>query len=354
MTGAERLLAACRREPVDATPVWFMRQSGGSLPAYLALREHHSVLEIARDPERCAEVTVGAAETLGTDGAVLFADILLGAEAMGVTLELTPAGPVIEHPIRTWADLARLRPIDPAADLGFVLEAIRLSRAALGGRAAVIGIVGGPFTVAGYLIEGGPSRDHLATKRLAFGAPELWAALQDRITAATVVYARAQVEAGAEIVQVFDSWAGALGPADYDRLVAPWSRRILAAIREVGVPAVHFVAAGAALLERLAAGADVVAIDAGQSLAAARRRLGDGVAVQGNLDPARLVAGRGALLAGVEAVLAEAGDAPGHLFNTGHAIPRETDPAVLRSIVGLVHDRTARTRPGVTAAGSAP
>jgi len=341
VTGAERLLAACRREPVDATPVWFMRQSGGSIPAYLALRERHSVIDIARTPALCAEVTAGAAEALGTDGAVLFADILLPVEAMGVLLELTAAGPVIDRPIRTADDVARLRAVDVGTDLGFVAEAIRLVRSSLDDRAAVIGICGGPFTLAAYLIEGGPSRDHLATKRVAFGALDLWSALLDRLTDVSVDYVRAQAAAGAQVIQVFDSWAGSLGPADYDRLVAPWTARILDAIRSTGVPAIHFAASGAALLERLAAGVDVVSVDHGQSLADARRRLGPSLAVQGNLDPARLVAGRSALVAGVEAVLADAGGALGHVFNVGHAVPRETDPAVLRDVVSLVHERTA-------------
>ncbi len=254
MTGAERLLAACRAAPVDATPAWFMRQAGGSLPAYLALRERHSVIEIARDPALCAEVTVGAAEVLGTDGAILFADVMLPVEAMGVSLTLTAEGPIIEHPIRTAADVARLRTVDVEADLGFVLDAIGRCRAGLGDRAAVIGLAGGPFTIAAYCIEGGPSRDQLTARRLALGAPEVWTALLDRITTVTVDYVRAQVAAGAQVVQLFDSWAGSLSAADYERLVAPWSRRILAAIRDAGAPAIHFAAVGANLLEALADG----------------------------------------------------------------------------------------------------
>ena len=341
MTGAERLVAACRGQPVDATPVWFMRQSGGSLPAYLALRERHSVLEIARTPSLCAEVTAGAADALRTDGAVMFADILLPVEAMGVELELAATGPVIARPVRTAEDVAALRRVEVTADLGFVLEAIGLVRSALDGRAGVIGICGGPFTLASYLIEGGPSRDQLAAKRLAFARPDIWVALLDRLTDVSVDYVRAQVAAGADVVQVFDSWAGSLGPADYDRLVAPWTGRILDAIRSAGAPAIHFAASGAALLERLALGADVVSVDHGQSLREARRRLGPSVAVQGNLDPARIVAGDDALRAGVEAVLTDAGREPGHIFNAGHAVPRESSPAVLRDVVSLVHERTA-------------
>jgi uroporphyrinogen decarboxylase len=346
VTGAERFLAACRGKPVDATPVWFMRQAGGSLPAYLALRQRHSVIEIARDPELCAEVSAGAATALGTDGAIMFADIMLLAEAMGVELELTAEGPRIEHPIRSLADVERLRAIDPEADLGFILDAIGRTRAALGSTAAAIGLAGGPFTMAAYLVEGGPSRDHRVAKAMLFGAPEVWAALLDRLADATVAYVKAQVAAGAQAIQVFDSWAGSLGPRDYDRSVRPWAARILGAIREAGVPSIHYAAAGTALLAGLADGADVVGVDSAQSLASARVRL-SGRPVQGNLDPARLVAGRAAIEAGIAEVLRDAGRAPGHIFNTGGPIARETDPAVLRSVVAMVHEQTARS-------GSAP
>ncbi len=343
MTGAERLLAACRGKPVDATPVWFMRQAGGSLPAYLALRERHSVIEIARDPGHASEVSAAAASALGTDGAIIFADIMLLAEALGVSLELTANGPIVERPIRTLADVERLRPVDPVADLGFVLDAIRLTRVAVGTSAAVIGLAGGPFTMAAYLVEGGPSRDQRVAKAMAFGAPETWAALLDRITAATIGYVTAQVHAGAQVIQLFDSWAGSLGPLDYDRSVRPWTARILRAIGDAAVPSIHFAAAGSALLERLADGADVVSVDSGGGLATARARLGAATVLQGNLDPARLLSGWSAARSGVDEVLGAAGGAPGHIFNTGHAVARETDPGILRSVVELVHDRTAAT-----------
>ncbi|HEV8402560.1 MAG TPA: uroporphyrinogen decarboxylase [Candidatus Limnocylindrales bacterium] len=342
MTGAERFLAGCRGAAVDATPVWFMRQAGGSLPAYLALRKRHSVIEIARDARLCSEVSAGAADALGTDAAIMFADIMLLAEAMGVALELRSDGPHLEHPIRSLADVERLRVVDPAGDLGFILEAIRATRLAVGSSAAVIGLAGGPFTMAAYLIEGGPSRDHAVAKTMLFAAPEVWHALVDRITHATVAYVRAQVAAGAEAIQLFDSWAGSLGPADYDRAVRPWTARVLDAIRDAGVPSIHYAASGAALLERLADGADVVGVDAGQSLAVARARLGPDRAVQGNLDPARLLAGPRAIESGVTAVLEAADGAPGHIFNTGGPIARETSPDALRSIVAMVHDRSAR------------
>lgn len=344
MTGAERLLAACRGEPVDATPVWFMRQAGGSLPRYLTLRARYEVMDIARTPALCADVTVGAAEVLETDGAILFADVMLPVAAMGVAMSLTAQGPLIGRPIRRLEDVERLRDVDVATDLGFVLEAVRLTRSALNGRAAVIGLAGGPFTIAAYLIEGGPSRDQLATRRLAHASPGMWAALLDRITTVTEAYVAAQVAAGAQVIQVFDSWAGSLSATDYEQLVAPWARRILRAVTRAGAPVIHFAAAGTNLVEALGVDADVVSIDGAQSLAAARARL-DGRPVQGNLDPARLGAGWDVVQDGVAAVLAANQGRSGHIFNTGHAIPRDTDPMRLRDIVHLVHDRTAGVAP---------
>jgi uroporphyrinogen decarboxylase len=352
MTGAQRIVAACRREPVDTTPVWFMRQAGGSLPGYLALRERHDVLTIARTPALCAEVSVGAAETLGTDGAVLFADVMLPVAALGLDVELTPDGPVIGQPIRADADLARLRAVDVEADLGFVPEAIRLTSAALGDRAAVIGIAGGPFTLAAYVLEGRPSRDQLVARRVAHTAPALWSGLLDRLTDVSVGYVRAQVEAGAAIVQVFDSWAGSLSRIDYDALVAPWTARVLAAVRDAGGVAVHFVAHGSHLGPALGRGADVIGVDHTRSLAGAAAEHPD-AAVQGNLDPARLGAPWPSIAAAVERVLADADGLPGHVFNTGHAVPRDTDPARLRAIVDLVHDRGSRTDPVVPRAADA-
>ncbi|MEO5884766.1 MAG: uroporphyrinogen decarboxylase [Candidatus Limnocylindrales bacterium] len=343
MTGAERLLAACRGAPVDATPVWFMRQSGGSLPRYLALRERYSVLDIARTPELCAEVTVGAADVLETDGAILFADIMLPVEAMGVAVTLTAEGPVVERPVRSLADVQRLRAVDVETDLGFVAEAIRLARVELQDRAALIGLAGGPFTVAAYLIEGGPSRDQLRARRLAFDQPEVWASLLDRITAVTMDYVAAQVRAGAQVIQVFDSWAGSLSAVDYERLVAPWTRQILRAVRDAGAPVIHYVAVGSNLLESMSVDADVVGLDATQSLVAARARLGPRP-VQGNLDPARLGGDWPSVAGAVDAVLDANAEAPGHIFNTGHAVPRDTDPTRLRDIVRRVHDRAVGQR----------
>ena len=341
MTGSERLVAACRRGPVDATPIWFMRQAGGSLPRYLAIRERHSVEDIARTPELSAEVSLMPVHEYGVDGAVMYADIMLPLVPMGVDVTLTATGPAIASPIRSAADIERLRPLDADADLSFVMDAIRLVRRELDGRAAVIGIVGAPFTLACYLIEGGPSRDHVVAKAFMYREPEAWSRLMRLLTSALADFARAQIRAGIDVLQVFDSWAGALGPGDYFDRVAFHTSQVLAAAE--AVPTIHFVAGSAGILEHVAdAGGDVIGIDSGQSLSEAWGRIGHQRAIQGNLDPARLLGGWPAIETGARAVLAQAGARPGHIFNLGHAAPRETDPGVLRELVSYVHERTRR------------
>lgn len=341
MIGQDRLLAAARRQAVDATPIWFMRQAGGSLPRYLTLRERYSVEEIARTPDLCAEVSVMPVEAYGVDGAVMFADIMLPVAAMGVDLELTNAGPIIASPIRSAADIARLRQLDPETDLGPMLEAIRHVRRELDGRAALIGIAGGPFTLACYLIEGGPSRDQARAKAFMYREPAAWAALMDRLTDALCGYVVAQIRAGAQLIQVFDSWVGTLGAADYVRFAQPYTARVLAAGREV--PTIHFGVGTAAILEQLAAaGGDVIGIDSRQSLRQAWARVGPDRGIQGNLEPARLLAGWPVVEEGTRAVLAEVDGRPGHIFNLGHAAPRETDPGLLRELVAFVHEISRR------------
>ena len=341
MIGQDRLLAAARRQAVDATPIWFMRQAGGSLPRYLTLRERYSVEEIARTPDLCAEVSVMPVEAYGVDGAVMFADIMLPVAAMGMDLELTSAGPIIASPIRSAADVARLRQLDPETDLGPMLEAIRNVRRELAGRAALIGIAGGPFTLACYLIEGGPSRDQARAKAFMYREPAAWAALMDRLTDALCVYVVAQIRAGAQLIQVFDSWVGTLGAADYVRFAQPYTARVLAAGREV--PTIHFGVGTAAILEQLAAaGGDVIGIDSRQSLRQAWARVGPDRGIQGNLEPARLLAGWPVVEEGTRAVLAEVDGRPGHIFNLGHAAPRETDPGLLRDLVAFVHEISSR------------
>lgn len=337
----DRFLRACRREPVDATPVWFMRQAGRTFPAYRALRERHGILELAKTPELCARVTLMPVRELGVDAAVLFADIMLPLEPMGVALRIEPeVGPIIERPIRSAADVAALRPFEPDA-VGFTLDAIRLVRRELDGRAGVIGFSGAPFTLACYLIEGRPSRDYALAKAFMYRDPRAWHDLMERLTTMVIAYLRAQVEAGAEAVQLFDSWVGGLGPDDYRRYVQPHVRRIFASL--VGVPSIHFATSSAGLLEAMAeAGGDVIGIDHRVSLADAWRRIGPGRGVQGNLDASRLLAGWEATAEGARAVLEEAAARPGHVFNLGHGVLPDTDPGLLRRLVDLVHEETSR------------
>jgi uroporphyrinogen decarboxylase len=338
----DRFLRACRREPVDATPVWFMRQAGRSFAAYRSLRERYGILELAKTPELCAEVTLMPVRELGVDAAVLFADIMLPLEPMGVALRIEPeVGPIIERPIRSAADVAELRQFDPD-EVSFTLDAIRVVRRELDGAAGVIGFSGAPFTLACYLIEGRPSRDYAVAKAFMYREPEAWHDLLERLSTMVVAYLRAQVEAGADVVQLFDSWVGGLGPADYASFVQPHVRRIFAALR--GVPTIHFGTGTTALLELMAgAGGDVIGIDHRVSLADAWRRVGLDRGIQGNLDAARVVAGWEATEAGTRAVLAEADGRSGHIFNLGHGVLPETDTALLRRLVDFVHEQTART-----------
>jgi uroporphyrinogen decarboxylase len=338
----DRFLRACRREPVDATPVWFMRQAGRSFAAYRKLRERYGILELAKTPDLCAEVTLMPVRELGVDAAVLFADIMLPLEPMGVSLQIEPeVGPIIDQPIRSAADVAALRPFDPA-EVSFTLDAIRLVKRELDGTAGVIGFSGAPFTLACYLIEGRPSRDFAMAKAFMYGEPAAWHNLMERLAVMVVTYLRAQVEAGAEVVQVFDSWVGGLGPADFREFVQPYIRRIFAALHDV--PTIHFGTGTAALLELLAeAGGDVIGLDHRVSLADAWERVGHDRGVQGNLDAARLLAGWEPTRAGAMAVLAEAAGRPGHVFNLGHGVLPETDTDLLRRLVDLVHEQTART-----------
>jgi uroporphyrinogen decarboxylase len=339
----DRFLRACRHQPVDATPVWFMRQAGRSFKAYRALRERYGILELAKTPELCAEVTLMPVRELGVDAAVMFADIMLPLEPMGVGLRIEPeVGPIIDRPIRTPADVAALRPFDPAG-VTFTLDAIRIVRRELDGRAGVIGFSGAPFTLACYLIEGRPSREFAAAKAFMYREPAAWHDLMDRLATMAVAYLQAQIDAGADVVQLFDSWVGGLGPGDYREFVQPHVRRIFAALR--GVPTIHFGTGTSALLELVTeAGGDVIGLDHRVSLADAWRRIGHDRGVQGNLDSARLLAGWEPTRVGALAILEEAAGRPGHVFNLGHGVLPETEPDLLRRLVDLVHEQSARTR----------
>ncbi len=349
-TGSERLLAACRREPADATPVWFMRQAGRSLSAYRALRERYDILTLAKTPELCAQITLMPIEALGVDAAVLFADIMLPLEPMGVRLDIEPeVGPIIHNPVRSPADVERLRLFEPAEEVGFVMEALGIVRRELDGRQALIGFSGAPFTLACYLIEGRPSREYAIAKSFMYREPVAWHELMSRLTEVAIRYLRAQIQAGAQVVQLFDSWVGILAPADYEASVLPHMRRIFDDIGQV--PTIHFGTHTAALLELMAeAGGDVIGIDARQSLDVAWRRVGHDRGVQGNLDAARLLGGWAATEDGAREVLRRAAGRPGHIFNLGHGVLPGTDPALLRRLVELVHEETAweKARAGET------
>lgn len=343
MTPESRLLAACRRQPVDCTPVWFMRQAGRCLPAYRELRTRYDILTLAKTPELCTQVSLMPVDSLAVDGAVMFADIMLPVEAMGVSLEIQPeVGPIIHHPIRSQAAVDALQIRDAEEATPFVFEAIRMLRHELqGGRAAVIGFSGAPFTLACYLVEGRPSRDFTHAKALMFGQPELWHALLSKISEVVVRYLRAQVAAGAQVLQLFDSWVGALAPQDYEEYVLPHTRFIFDGLRDSGVPTIHFGTGTAGLLEQLAqAGGDVISVDWRVPLDVAWARIGDR-GIQGNLDPVLLLTSPSRIERGVNDVLRRAGGRLGHVFNLGHGVPAETNPERLAEIVQLVHAATA-------------
>jgi uroporphyrinogen decarboxylase len=332
-------LRACRREPVPHTPVWFMRQAGRSLPEYRRVRDGIPMLESCRRPELVTEITLQPVRRYAVDAAILFSDIVVPLKAIGVDLDIKPGvGPVVAHPIRSEADLHQLRALEPD-DVSYVADAVRLLVAELGAT-PLIGFAGAPFTLASYLLEGGPSRHHEHTKAMMYGAPVLWSALMQRLAAITAAFLRVQVEAGASAVQLFDSWVGAVPLADYRRHVMPHSARVLGEIGELGVPRIHFgVGTGELLASMGEAGADVVGVDFRVPLDEAARRIGRGRAVQGNLDPALVFAPREVVEAKVRETVAAGRSAEGHIFNLGHGVLPETDPDVLGRIVDIVHAR---------------
>ncbi len=313
-----------------------MRQAGRSLPGYREVRKRASLFEICRSPQLAAEVTLEPVELLGVDAAILFSDIVLPLAAIGVGVEIVPGvGPVIDSPIREARDLERLRPFEPAQDAPYLADAVRLLVSQLD--VPLIGFAGGPFTLASYLIEGGPSKTHARTRALMYGEPLLWRRLLDRLADIALASLRAQALAGASALQLFESWAGVLDPGSYRTFVLPAARRIFDGLADLGVPRVHFGVGTGELLESMAvAGADVVGVDWRVPMDAARARLGRGVAVQGNLDPAACLAPWDVVRERVLAVLAQAGPT-GHVFNLGHGVLPETNPDTLRRIVELVH-----------------
>jgi uroporphyrinogen decarboxylase len=328
------LVRAARREPVDRTPVWFMRQAGRSLPGYREIRKRHGLFDVCRQPALCAEVTLEPVRMHGVDAAVMFADIMLPVLGMGIHVELVESvGPVIEHPVRTAADVEVLRVPDPEESVPFVLDAVRLVRAELEPEQALVGFCGGPFTVAGYVVEGRPTRDFVQTKRLMYCDPDVWHALMEKLTEMSIRYLRANVDAGADVVQLFDSWIGALSLADYAEFVSPYSQRILTSI---SAPTIHFGTGTQHLLGTMAG--DVIGIDWRSTVDDVLKR---GRGVQGNLDPALLLGPFERVEEQTHKILDLAGGRPGHIFNLGHGVLPDTDPADLRRLVELVHERTA-------------
>ncbi|MFC1442204.1 uroporphyrinogen decarboxylase [Streptacidiphilus sp. N1-10] len=336
-------LRACRGEEVPHTPVWFMRQAGRSLPEYLKVREGIAMLDSCTMPELVKEITLQPVRRHQVDAAVYFSDIVVPLKAIGVDLDIKPGiGPVIANPIRSRADLRQLRPLEPE-DVSYVTEAIGLLTAELGAT-PLIGFAGAPYTLASYLVEGGPSKNHENTKALMYGDPELWQELLDRLADITAAFLKVQIEAGASAVQLFDSWVGALAPDDYRRSVMPASAKVFDAVAGYGVPRIHFGVGTGELLGLMGdAGADVVGVDWRVPLDEAARRVAPGKALQGNLDPTVLFAPEAAIRAKTEEVLAAAeASGRGHVFNLGHGVLPSTDPDTLTRLVAHVHEATQR------------
>lgn len=325
---------------MDTTPVWFMRQAGRSLPEYRAIRERHGILDICRNAELAAEVTMQPVSRLGVDAAILFSDIVVPLEPMGVELEIKPGvGPVIEAPLRSRRDVAALRPLVPEDGVPYVLAAVRELATTID--VPLIGFGGAPFTLASYLIEGGPAKNHSRTKALMYSEPEMWDGLMERLAGAVLAYLRAQVTAGAAAVQLFDSWVGELSPQDFRTYALPWVTRIFEGLADLDVPRIYFgVGTGELLADMAGAGPDVVGVDWRVPLDEACRRTGPRVALQGNLDPAVCLAPWQVVEPRAQEVLARAPHR-GHIFNLGHGVLPDTDPEILRRVVELVHETGA-------------
>ncbi len=337
------MMRACRMQPTPYTPIWLMRQAGRYMPEYRQVRERFSFLEMCQRPDVAAEVTVNAVQRLKVDAAIIFADILLPLLPMGVGLHYEKGdGPIIDRPVRSIGDLERIGPVDAAGALGFVADAIKLARKGLDGKIPLIGFAGAPFTLASYMIEGGGSRQYLATKRLMYNHPEVWAGLMKLLAQVTSDYLAMQIEAGADIIQLFDSWVGSLGPDDYHKFVLPYTAEIIGRL-PAAVPVIHFGTTTGNLLELMrAAGGDVIGLDWRVNLDQAWARLGYEVAVQGNLDPIALFAGVDEIRTRAKAILDQAGGRPGHIFNLGHGILPETPVDHVIALVDMVHEMSQR------------
>ena len=339
------LVRAARGLPVRRTPVWFMRQAGRSLPEYRRVREGVAMLQACRTPELVSEITLQPVRRHGVDAAIFFSDIVVPLQGAGIDLDIVPGtGPVVAHPVRTRADVDALPELDPA-QIADIAESVRLTTAELGAT-PLIGFAGAPFTLASYLVEGGPSKNHEHTKALMHGDPDTWNALCAKLARISATFLQVQVEAGASAIQLFDSWVGALPLADYERFVQPHSAAVLGAVADLGVPRIHFgVGTGELLAAMGAAGADVVGVDFRLPLAQAAQRVGPDHSLQGNLDPALLFAPWEVLRDQVDAILESGSGARGHIFNLGHGVLPSTDPEMLTRVVRHVHERSVSPAP---------
>ena len=341
-TSNSALIAAAEGREVAHTPVWFMRQAGRSLPEYRALREGHTMLDTCFNTDLTVEITLQPVRRHGVDAAIFFSDIVVPIKAVGIDVEIVPGvGPVIAEPFRTAADVDRLRDLEPD-DVAPVIAAVAALADELGST-PLIGFAGAPFTVASYLVEGRPSRDHVHTKALMLSDPQTWNALLDRIATICGDFLKMQITAGAPAIQLFDSWAGALSARDYERSVLPHSTKVFDAVKQFETPRIHFgVGTGELLALMQSAGASVMGVDFRLPLSTAIDRLTEPSPLQGNLDPATLFADWSAVQSNVERILDEAKDLPGHIFNLGHGVPPDTNPEVLTKVVDLVHRQTSR------------
>ncbi len=335
----QEFLKACRREETDYTPVWLMRQAGRYMPEYMAIRSKHSFLEMCKTPELAAEVTLQPVDIVGVDAAILFADILLPLEGMGISLEFAKdEGPVIHNPVRSKQDVDKIRILEAEEGTPYVMEAIRILRRELVNKVPLIGFSGAPFTLASYIIEGGGSKTYLNCKRMMYEAPGVWHSLMEKVSEVIIRYLKAQIAAGAQAVQVFDSWVGCLAPDDYREFVLPHSRRVMEGLQGTGVPIIHFANNASTLLPVVReAGGDVIGLDWRTDLDAAWARLGYDVAVQGNLEPLALFAPPAVIEKKVKRILSQAAKRPGHIFNLGHGIHKDTPVENVRVLVEAVH-----------------
>ncbi len=339
-------LRACRREPTERTPIWMMRQAGRYMAEYRAIRQAHGFLEMCKTPELAVEVTLQPVDLVGVDAAILFADILLPLEGMGLDLEFAKGeGPVIHNPVRTLSDVKALRVSDPIEHTGYVMDAIRILRQELKDKVPLIGFAGAPFTLASYMIEGGSTRAYINCKSLMWQEPEAWHALMEVTTDTVVEYLKAQIEAGAQAVQVFDSWVGFLSPSDYAEYVLPHTARLIEEVSGLGVPVINFANNASSMLDLVkSAGGDVIGLDWRIDIAKAAEAVGPEFAIQGNLDPMTLFAPVEVIERKAAELLEAVGTRPGHIFNLGHGIHKETDPDHARALVRAVHEHSSRIR----------